>query len=262
VLGDGDKARFARDGFVILRGAIPPEQVRAARAVIAASLEKDESHGRMLEQLQSTFCADSVAHPDIVGLLEPLRPAIAELFGTAEAPVADGAQIALRFPQLRSIGDERHGFHLDGYPAGANGIPAGTIFRNTLLAGVYLTPLRGPDRGNFVVWPGSHRLFARHLRDLDAPRHLREHGAEPLLAKIRALECGPPLQVEVEAGDAVLAHHLLGHGAADNFSLRTRETVYFRLLHPADRLDDPEPLMDETRFFAGVDWSSAGSTEA
>lgn len=248
------KHAFARDGFVVLRGAVPPARVRAARAAIAASLEADRSVGQMQRFLSDTFCPDLTRHPDVLALLPPLLPSIASLLGTTEPPSADTAQIALRFPQLTPMAHDRFGFHLDGYPSGLNDVPKGTIFRNTLLAGVYLTPLPGPDRGNLVVWPGSHRVFAAHLRALDAPAFLRARGAEALLAAIREVDPGPPHQVEVAAGDAVLAHHLLAHGAADNFTLHTREAIYFRLLHPRDRAGDPTPLMDAARFFDGVRW--------
>lgn len=247
------RARFAEEGFLVLPALVAPERVRAARARIAAALEEDDSIGEMPRFLAGTFCPSITGHPDVLALLDPAYPAIAALFGVPDAPRAATAQIALRFPE-RARRDARHGFHLDGFPTALNGVPRGTVHRHTLLAGVYLTALRGPDRGNFVVWPGSHRHFARMLRALDAPAFLRDHGAEALLERVRAEDAGEPRQLEVEPGDVVLAHHLLAHGAADNLSLRTRETVYFRLLHPADHAHDPAPLIDERACFAGVPW--------
>lgn len=252
MLDDLSRASFASDGFVVLRGLVPSMSVRAVRDLVARSLEADTSHGEMGRYLSSTFCPELVRHPSILALAEPVRPALAALFGTDRAPVPVTAQIALRFPEKVAGTDRRHGFHLDGYPSGENGVPRGTVFRSTVLVGVYLTPVRGPARGNFVVWPGSHRRFARFFRELDAVAFLREHGAETLLTRIRAHDVGPEQQLEVEPGDVVIAHHLLAHGAADNLSLQTREAIYFRLLHADDRAGDPQPLLDETRFFDGV----------
>ncbi|MDQ3032213.1 MAG: phytanoyl-CoA dioxygenase family protein [Myxococcota bacterium] len=249
------RSRFAEDGFVVLRGAVAPERVRAAREAIGSALESDESIGEMPRFLADTFCASIVDSPAILALFDPIRPAIESLFGIDPAPRADVPQIALRFPQRARDGASA-AFHLDGFPTGLNGVPGGTLFRQTLLAGVYLTPLRGPDRGNFVVWPGSHLFFARFFRALDVPRFLAEHGPEALLSRVRAEHPGPAQQLEVEIGDVVLAHHLLAHGAADNLSLRTREAVYCRFMHPADDVRDPAPLTDATRFFDGVDWSA------
>ena len=245
--------RFRDDGYAIVKGALSADAVRAARAVIAAALARDESVGMMPKYCADTFCPDAVREPAILALLaEPrVEAAIRALLGPGARWTADVAQIALRFPAYGRT-DPRFGFHLDGYPSALNGVPAGTIWRHTLLVGAYLTPLPGPDRGNFVVWPGSHRFYARWMREIDAPRVLREHGAEELLRRIRAQDPGSPVQVEVEAGDVVLAHHLLAHGAADNLSLRVRETVYFRLLDARDDAHDPGPLLDEARFFDGL----------
>jgi hypothetical protein len=268
---DGDwRTDFARDGYVLLRGAVPEERVRRARAAISASLARDAHAGRAPRSVGGNHCPELARDAALLALLEPLRGRADTLFG--ERTHDDGllrairrltlraiarlrgrrAQIALRFPVAEPSGDARFGLHLDGYPTGMNGVPRGTLFRSTLLVGVYLTEVAGPDRGNLVVWPGSHRRYARFFRELDAPRFLVERGPEALLREIQAFDAGEPRQLEMRPGDAVIAHHLLGHGTADNLSTQTREAVYFRLLHPEDRASDPRPLLDESRFFEGV----------
>lgn len=251
-LSESELAHFGREGYVVVRGAIDPPRVRAARAVIASALEKDDSIGAMRRYLSDTFCPDAAHHPELLALLDPLRPAIAELLGTSDPPRTGGAQIALRFPQLDRT-SPRHNLHLDGFPVaqGENRVPASTIYRHTLLAGVYLTPLRGPDRGNFVAWPGSHHHFARLFRELDAPAFLASHSAEALHERVRSIALPiEPVQLEVEPGDALLAHHLLAHGASDNLSMHVREAIYFRVIHPAHDPRDPSALLDVARFFA------------
>ena len=240
---------FHRDGYVHLRGAVSAALVRDARARIAEALERDESHGQMLRFVQSSFFPSLTSDPTLLGLLQTVDAPIATLLGLPRAPTTSSVQIALRFPQIASTGEARHGFHLDGFPSEGNDVASGAVYRATLLVGVYLTATPGPDRGNFVVWPGSHRAFERWLREIDALAFLRTHGSEALLQRIRAFDPGPKRQLEVEPGDVVLAHHLLGHGAADNFSLHTREALYFRLLHPDDDPRDPTPLLDARRFF-------------
>ena len=251
-LTDEQLSRFARDGYLILRGVMDPSRLRAAREAIARSLAKDDSIGNMRRYLSDTFCPDAVAHPDLLALVEPLRPAVASLFGTLDAPRIGHAQIALRFPQLHRD-QPQHNIHLDGFPVARaeNRVPASSIYRHTLLAGVYLTPLHGPDRGNFVAWPGSHAHFAEVLRALDPPAFLAAHTAEELHERVRReTPPGAPVQVEVEAGDALLAHHLLAHGASDNLSMQVREAIYFRVIHPEHDPRDPGALSDVTRFFA------------
>jgi hypothetical protein len=240
---------FRHDGYVHLRRVIPEDRIHAAREVIAEALERDESHGEMLRFMQGSFLPGLTADPTLLSVLAPVRTAIADLLGLASAPTTSGVQIALRFPQREPSADRRNGFHIDGFPSAGNEVAPGSVDRRTLLVGAYLTPVRGPDRGNFVVWPGSHRVIAKYLREIDALTFLRTEGSEALLARIRAFDPGPEKQLEVEPGDVVLAHHLLGHGAADNLSLRTREALYFRLLHPDDDVHDATALLDERRFF-------------
>lgn len=247
-----ERAAFARDGFVVLRGANDARAVAAAREVIARGIDEDASVGMLPTFVQSSFLPSLRAHPALLALFEPARAPLAALFGVPSVAPATTAQIALRFPQAQRDAAPKHGFHLDGFPSEGNGVARGTLFRATALVGAYLTPVRGPDRGAFVAWPGSHVALARLLRALDAPSFLRLHGAEALLDHVRGVDAGPPHEVEVEPGDVLIAHHLLGHGAADNLSLRTREALYFRVLHPADHAGDPAPLMDPSRHFDGV----------
>ncbi len=266
------RSNFERDGFALFRGAVPEGRVALARRAIGLSLEASASAGRGPSMSDAHHCPELARDPALLGLLQPVRANVDVVFGerthgggayatirrAALAAIGrirgERAQIALRFPDGAPSGDPRFGLHLDGYPTRTNGLPKRRLFRSTVLVGVYLTDVLGPDRGNFVVWPGSHRRYARFFRDLDAPRFLAEHGAEALLERIRAFDAGDPVQLEVRAGDAVIAHHLLGHGTADNLSTQTREAVYFRMVHPEDRVSDPAPLLDEKRFFGGIAW--------
>lgn len=242
---------LAREGYVVLRGAVPEALVRRARTAIEASVAKDARDHR------GTHCPELVSDPCILSLLDPVKPFAREVFARPMLPTSDRAQIALRFPMAAPSGDTRFNQHLDGYPTSGNKVPSGRIHRLTMLVGVYLTELAGPNRGNLVVWPGSHVRFARYFREIDAPTFLAKHGAEALLERISAFDAGEPLQLEVSPGDAVLAHHLLAHGTADNLSEETREAVYFRLMHPDDRSSDPTPLLDERRYFDGLPWPAA-----
>ena len=177
--GDEWKSEFARDGFVLLRGAVSPDRVARARDAISRSLARDARAGRPPRKTHGNYCPELARDARLRALLDPLRARTARLFGErTHVPgwgaairrlllgavghaVGERAQIALRFPDAAPSGDRRFGFHLDGYPTGKNGVPRGYLFRSTLLIGVYLTQVARPDRGNFVVWPGSHRRFAR-----------------------------------------------------------------------------------------------------
>jgi ectoine hydroxylase-related dioxygenase (phytanoyl-CoA dioxygenase family) len=108
LLGAGDggaqlRARFARDGFVFLRGALGGGAVRAARAAVAAHLA---ATGGVFTPGSTTALAegcglgclpflegrnDVTHHPAVAGVLEgaPLRAAVGALLGTAELRTFD-----------------------------------------------------------------------------------------------------------------------------------------------------------------------------
>ena len=104
----------------------------------------------------------------------------------------------------------------------SNGVPKGQINSFTMLAGVFLSRVSSDFAGNFTVWPGSHCLYGSHFQ---------EHGPRALLDGMPRVDLPTPQQLHVEPGDIVLAHYLLGHGAALNFSPHIRYAVFFRLYH-------------------------------
>ncbi|MEO1268928.1 MAG: phytanoyl-CoA dioxygenase family protein, partial [Myxococcota bacterium] len=126
--------------------------------------------------------------------------------------------------------------HLDGFPTLLNGLDGkGGVTPFTVLVGVFLQGEPGPYAGNLTVWPGSHRRHADYFRRR-GPRALQE--------PMPRLELGEPKQLELRPGDVVLAHYLLGHGAAVNTSPTDRIAAYVRLGWPADE-DARWALMSE-----------------
>ncbi|HEX4113552.1 MAG TPA: phytanoyl-CoA dioxygenase family protein [Stellaceae bacterium] len=255
MLSAAQKTEFGERGLVSLRRAVPEALVAAAKAKIDASLAADRSTGRLPYFSANSFCPDLIEDATIFALLRDsgLIDALDDLFGRRGATrCSDTAQIALRLPDDKSQ-PGHWGPHIDGFPAGLNTVPRGTVHRQTAIAGIYLSAAR-ENMGNFMVWPGSHRRVAKFMRAVDAPKFLAARGAEALLAAAMKCDLGAPEQLIVEPGDAVIAHHLLAHSVTWNLSLHPRYAVYFRLLHRDDDPGDPAPLMDERRFFDGVAW--------
>lgn len=71
----------------------------------------------------------------------------------------------------------------------------------------FLTAVRGSDRGNFVIFPGSHHQPYPQNGNRPTPR---TPGA---------------VQIEAEAGDAALFPHALWHGVAPNRGRRNRKSL-------------------------------------
>jgi hypothetical protein len=138
-----------------------------------------------------------------------------ELIAPRTLNLPSQVQISLNIPPYHH---RPGGGHLDGLtPPEPSGRP-GTF---TCLAGIFLSDQRSRDMGNLWVWPGSHRVI---------PRYLRQNGPDALLDIVHPdLGFDPPEQVVGSAGDLLLAHYLLAHNMGGNTSATTRRVVYFRL---------------------------------
>jgi len=211
---------------------IPAERVRAALTAINASLGAcglpPEQLGRMRAQ---TFCPELVGDGPILDLYRatPLAALAEAALGTGRVRAPHEAQIALRFPEPgAAMRDPRP--HIDGLPRPDNGVAPGTLYTFTALAAVFLSDADLPFQGNFTVWPGSHRALAAHFA---------AGGSAAVTALGRPDAVFPPVpvaaprQLTVKAGDALLAHYLLVHGAAANTGPHIRYAVFFRLFHEA-----------------------------
>ncbi|HEY0713280.1 MAG TPA: phytanoyl-CoA dioxygenase family protein [Polyangia bacterium] len=221
-LSASERAALRNDGYVVRRGLVPAALVTSARHAINASLG---SNGIPPEQLPvfraRTFTPELVTAPELMALFAGPVAALAEAaLGPGNVRPPREAQIALRFPTTG--GGSPAVPHIDGISAPGNGVPPGTLFHFTALAAVFLSDVRGDDRGNFTVWPGSHHKVAAHFR---------AHGPQSMVDGFPALELGAPRAIEAEAGDALLAHYALAHGIAPNAGPDVRYAVFFRLFH-------------------------------
>jgi hypothetical protein len=232
-LGWFQKRRLARDGYLHLPGAVPAARVAAALGAINRSLgQQGLPPDRLREMRARTFCPELVAAPEIQALYaETGARALAEA-AIGRVRVPDQGQIALRFPQAqRSVPWP----HIDGMPTPDNGLPPGTLQHFTALIGVFLSDATVPDAGNFVVWPGSHRLLEAHFR---------QHGPTSITGAFPSLPLPQPRPLRGRAGDVVLAHYALAHTAGPNLSPHVRYAVFFRLFHEDHEAAGHRPLID------------------
>lgn len=156
------------------------------------------------------------------------------------------AKVYPRFPL--SLGEESAhalGGHIDGIGNGTNGQPQGAYNRNfTAFAVIYLADVMQPWSGNFTVWPGSHRAYEAYFR---------KHGHEVLADGRPNIELpAEPVMVTARAGDLVIAHHALMHGACTNESADVRLAVIARLGHVDVAELGPDAYLDIWREWPGV----------
>ena len=169
-----------------------------------------------------SYCPELQKEPVITDLINQTpawslaESAIGE--GKLHGPVGSG-QIALRFPGSYDPPPAPRG-HLDGMYSPNNGVPKGEIRNFTMLLGIVLSDVPKPYSGNLSVWPGTHHIYEHYFR---------EKGPRSLLEGMPQVDLPEPNQVTGKAGDVVLCHYQVCHGAAPNASPHTRYAIYFRL---------------------------------
>jgi hypothetical protein len=240
---DDQQRRALRDeGYLVLPGLVPRAQVDAALFAINQSLGSAGIDPAQLPGFRArTFTPELARHPALLGLYTggPLEAAAQAALGAGRVRAPSEAQIALRFPGNGGAAVP----HIDGISSPNNGVPPGTLYHFTALAAVFLSDVPGPDRGNFTVWPGSHRLVEAYLR---------ERGVAAIVDRFPDLPLGPPRPVVARAGDALLAHYQLAHGIAPNRGPHIRYAAFFRLFHVEHEALGTRPLVDQWLEWEGL----------
>ena len=150
-----------------------------------------------------------------------------------------------RFPL--SLGEEPPAprGHMDGIGNGSNGMAKGVYKRGfTAFAVIYLADVENNYSGNFTVWPKSHR----HIE-----RHFQQEGYEILANGFPRLDMPEkPIMLTANAGDLIIAHHQIYHGACANASPDVRLAVIARLQHKDCKEIEYEAYTDIWREWPGV----------
>ena len=147
---DEQRAQLHRDGFLILRNAVPAAYIREVRHVVdsvIADCHQDPNIGGDLTKgppsrsrvlLRAKHIQDLAGRECVRRLLDPLRPVIEAAFGSSLSAGSSHAQMAVRFPgdaagMVAECGypDEdipHYGWmgHLDGLWNGGSGVPQAT----------------------------------------------------------------------------------------------------------------------------------------
>ena len=208
-----DLAFWEEHGYVVLHDAVPPENCQAAAQAIYDFLAVDPLQ-------PDTWYGASLGHTIWVPLLHH-----AALWANRNSP-----RIHRAFAQLWGRDDlwvnvdqagfnppERPGWnfpgpHLHWDVSLMQPIPFG------LQAILYLTDTDA-DQGAFTCVPGFHRIIEEWLNALP-------DGADPRAQELRGFV---PVPIAGRAGDLIIWHHALPHGASPNRSARPRVVQYLTL---------------------------------
>jgi hypothetical protein len=246
------------EGYLLVPGLVSRERVDIALRAINHSLgEQGIDKNALWTMRAQTFCPELVSASPILDLYAEtgLRALAEAALGAGKVRAPTTGQIALRFPHALGEGAaprEPHP-HIDGMPGPLNGVTPNTIFHFTALGGVFLSDVELRFRGNFTVWPGTHIALARHFA---------AHGTDGLLTGFPPIALPAPRQLRVRAGDALLAHYQLAHGAAPNLGPHVRYAVFFRLFHEAHDVTSKATMSDPWREWEGLGPLGSGGLSA
>jgi len=214
VLSESDHAHFAEHGYVLVRGAIPREQAAAAAEALwhHRGMDPDgpstwyppSTHGIMVQLFH---------HPALKANRETprVRRAFEEIWGRDDLwmttdrvsfnpPERDG----WRFPGPRLHWDAD--LSVRPLPFATQGL-------------IYLTDTPA-HQGAFALVPGFHRQLEGWLDALPP-------GADPVNQDLSGMAAQP---IAGAAGDLVIWHHALPHGATPNTGTRPRIVHYVTML--------------------------------
>lgn len=202
--------RFSRDGFLIIRAALQPDEVAFYRDALDRVYAAAEADGR-IERGGSLHQLSAVANcPEAAGLLDhpATFPYVWSLLGwnihvyhshlDVHPPLA--ARRPFRFEWHQDGGRQNREIETDPRP------------RLSVKLAYWLSDVSEPGRGNLKVVPGSHVanwISGPPRRDVPWPD---PDGAT---------------EVTVSAGDVVLFDRRLWHARSDNYSSYTRKAMFF-----------------------------------
>lgn len=220
-------SRFFETGYLHMRNAVSPTLIQAALRHVNASIGR----GRLDRTLPGLVMvppteSQAVAITDLFDAEGSALPTITQcLIGKGKVRPIHAGQVALRFPnplyepnaEKKKVGGKA--WHVDGFGQGQH-----SPF--TLLVGVCLSDVDGCGSGNFAVHPGAHWSLQQAVKDQvtsgsNSFSKFDRDDSKP--------DLGEPTQLNMKAGDIVVAHQKLPHLGCQNFSANIRYQVYFRV---------------------------------
>lgn len=247
-LSPAQKERLSRDGYVVLPGLVPPAVTAPAVREINNRLGTGEHPDKDAYADKHDYLSEYVSTPAVMALANgAVREVVESLLGPGKVEPLSQGQLVLRFPSASDAVEYEPLIHIDGPYAGKDGKYAlAKKPRFTLNAGVFLSDVPGPDMGNLIVYPGTHRAIAALVK---------KRGVEALKGAIeKSVDMPPPVQVTGKTGDVVLLHFQLAHDKARNDSPRIRRTAYFRFWHADSWHDDSRRYLERAMIDPWLEW--------
>ncbi len=210
-LSPQQRADFDRDGFLILRGALAPDDIAYFTAIVDR-LDADWRRQKELTPEATVEIRNAVARPGGDALLPLLDwpttfPLMAQILGWNIQLTTSHVFVRTPNPNEK-VTFKAIDWHCDGPSPEKFPIINGVHPLLYAKIGYFLTDLSEPDKGNLRVVPGSHRSAAPPPRDPAT--------GDPVGA----------IQVLTRPGDAVLFEQRTWHAVGPNYSNEPRKNIY------------------------------------
>lgn len=206
-LTDAQVADFERDGYVLLRGAIPHVLAKKAEAAIWKTLDADPNDPTTWE---GKSAGTGISHADAVAVFTRELAITVDLLSGEPRPDVAFPKSAFAINVFPQTGDWNHfGPHID-HALDKDGFH---VFpRPMRLASLlYLTDCKSHG-GATVVWPGSHKKIEALAKSDPARFELMS----TLNRALGELDLGEGVEVEGQQGDVLLYHYLCAHSGSKN----------------------------------------------
>ena len=204
------RAAFDRDGYLVIRGALGPDEAAAARDAIDRVYAAAARAGSLAPD-HSMHLLSAVANcPDVAGLTD--HPAtFPYVWSTLGWNIHIHHSHLDVHPPVRICMPFRFGWHQDG---GRQNRELETTPRPRLSVKLayWLSDVSEPGRGNLKVVPGSHSV-----NWIDGPPRRDLQWPDPEGA----------IEVTARPGDAVFFDRRIWHTPSRNYSALTRKAVFF-----------------------------------
>jgi ectoine hydroxylase len=204
------RAAFERDGYLIIRGALDPDEVTAARDAVdrvyaarakAGSLGPDGSMHLLSAVANCPEVAGLIDHPATFGCVWSVLGWNIHVYHShldVHPPVR--VPVPFRFEWHQDGGRQNREIETDPRP------------RLSVKLAYWLSDVSGSGRGNLKVVPGSHVV-----NWIDGPPRRDVPWPDPEGA----------IEVTAEPGDAVFFDRRIWHTRSRNYSQHTRKAVFF-----------------------------------
>jgi ectoine hydroxylase len=204
------RAEFDKNGYLIIPGALTPDEVDHYRGALDRVYQAAEAAGQ-IKQGASLHQLSAVANcPEAIGLIDhPVTlPYIWSVLGWNVHVYHSHLDVHPPLPAKRPF---RFEWHQDGGRQNRE-IETDPRPRLSVKLAYWLSDVSEPGRGNFKVVPGSHLtnwISGPPRRDVEWPD---PEGA---------------IEVTANAGDVVVFDRRLWHARSDNYSDITRKAMFF-----------------------------------